>query len=112
MSETIVSTFEHTPNDKWWIPIGVLAALVPIIALIAIALPPDAYTSLITAPFALLGGVLTLLSPLIVYFDKQYVTAVSDWDPSGWYYWMIAPPLTLVLPFAYLYERHKYVDVP
>ncbi|WP_227377906.1 hypothetical protein [Haladaptatus halobius] len=112
MSETIVSTSEHTPNDKWWIPIGMLAALVPIIALIAIALPPDAYTSLITTPFALLGGFLTLLSPLIIYFDKQYVTAVSDWNPSGWYYWMIIPVIGFVLPYLYLYERHKYVDTP
>lgn len=112
MSETIVSTPEHTPAEKWWMLIGVLAAIFPILALLAVALPTDVYSSLIAAPFALLGSAIMLLSPLIVYFDKQYVTAVSDWTPSGWYYLMIAPPLTLVLPFVYLYERHKYVGTP
>ncbi|ODR79855.1 hypothetical protein BG842_04915 [Haladaptatus sp. W1] len=112
MSETIVSTSEHTPSDKWWILIAVLAVLVPIIALLGAAFPPDVYTSLTVAPFGLLAWILAFLSPLIVYFDKQYVTAVSDWTPSGWYYLMIAPPLTLVLPFVYLYERHKYVGTP
>ena len=112
MSETVVSTSEHTPTEKWWMPIGVLAAIFPILALLAIVLPTDVYSSLIAAPFALLGSVIMLLSPLIVYFDKRYVTTVSDWEPSGWYYWMIIPPLALVLPYLYLYERHKYVGTP
>ncbi|WP_227357101.1 DUF4407 domain-containing protein [Haladaptatus salinisoli] len=112
MSETVVSTSEHPPTEKWWMLIGVLVAIFPILAFLAVAFPTDVYSSLIAAPFALLGGVIMLLSPLIVYFDKQYVTTVSDWDPSGWYYWMIVPPLALVLPYLYLYERHKYVGTP
>lgn len=102
---------ETSPSDRWWIPIGVLAALIPILVVVTVATPPDVFSSLVSAPFALLGFVLTLLSPILVHLDKQYIESVSTWEPSGWYYWMIVPPLTLLSVF-YIYQRHKHVGTP
>ncbi|ODR82395.1 hypothetical protein BG842_18980 [Haladaptatus sp. W1] len=100
-----------TPRSQWWIPIGILVVNIPVLAIVSIATPPDAFYSLISAPFALLGFAITLLSPIFVHLDKQYVESVSTWEPSGWYYWMILPPLTF-LSVVYIYQRHKYVGVP
>lgn len=112
MSKTVASTTTQPTSDKWWIPIGVLVLLIPIVGVLGVALPPDAYSSLLIAPFSLLGGILTLLSPIFVYFDRKYLKEQSEWAPSGWYYWMILPPLTLVLPIIYVYQRHEQVGVP
>jgi len=106
---------EPPERGRWWIPIGVLAALLavgfPILAVIAVVAPPDAFYSLVTAPFVLLGLALTLLSPIFVHLDRQYVASVSTWEPSGWYAWMIVPPLAL-LSVIYVYQRHRYVGTP
>lgn len=112
MNKTINSESKNNSSDKWWMLIGILAAFAVALPIVATISPPDAYDSLITAPFAIIGGILTLLSPLIVYYDKKFVNSVTEWNPTGWYYLMILPPLTLILPFVYLYERHKYVGVP
>lgn len=112
VSETVASTETRSASDRWWIPIGVLALLLPIQASIAIAVPPDAYTGIVLAPISILGVVLTILSPLFVHFDRRYLQGQSAWEPSGWYYWMILPPLTLVLPILYIYQRHRQVGVP
>ena len=106
---------ERVPSGRWWIPIGVLAALLvvlfPILAVIALVTPPHAFYSLLGAPSVLLGLLLTLLSPIFVRLDERYVLSVSTWEPSGWYSWMIVPPLSL-LSVVYIYERHKYVGTP
>jgi hypothetical protein len=112
MSECVTSAPDAAPGDKWWTPIALLAALVPVLAALGILLPPDAYASLLVAPLALLGGALTLLSPAFVYLDRRYLRAVADWEPSGWFYWMVLPPLAPVLAAAYLYRRHERVGVP
>lgn len=101
----------NPPDDRWWIPIATLVALIPINAGFGLLTPPDAFFSLVSAPFALFGLVLTLLSPIFVHLDKQYVESVSAWKPSDWYYFMLIPPLAL-LSIIYIYKRHKYVGVP
>jgi len=101
----------NPPEDRWWIPIGILVALVPIVVALGLFAPPDAFYALFTAPVILLGYALTLFSPLFVYFDKQYVESVSTWTPSSWYYLMPFPPLTF-LSIVYIYQRHEYVGVP
>ena len=60
-----------------------------------------------------LGRLLTFIPPIAVYFDRQYVTTVSEWTPSKLYYLMIIPSIVNVIPaIAYSYNRHKYVVVP
>lgn len=112
VSETVASAAVRSNSDRWWVPISVLALLAPILVALAVALPPDAYASLLLAPFSLLGAVLTLLSPLFVRFDRRYLEGRSEWVPSGWYFWMIFPLLTPVLSVLYVYRRHEYVGVP
>jgi len=110
--DALASEAGNPPSDHWWIPIATLAVLGPILVVIGVATPPDAYASLLGAPFALLGIVLTILSPLFVHFDRRYVRTVSSWEPSGWYYWMIVPLFNVILPIAYIYQRHRYVATP
>jgi hypothetical protein len=98
-------------EDRWWIPIGIVVALVPIVVVLGLVAPPDAFYALFTTPVTLLGYALTLVSPLFVYLDKQYIESVSTWTPSSWYYLMPFPPLTF-LSIVYIYQRHKYVGVP
>lgn len=99
-------------SDSWWLPIGVLVVILPIGVVVSLAFPPDAFTSLLVAPISLTGLLITVLSPVFVYFDRRYLEATGSWRPSGWYYLMILPPLNLVLPAFYCYQRHKYVGVP
>lgn len=110
VSETVASAARSTSG--WWIPIGILALFTPILVALAVTSPPDAYTSLLMAPFSPLGGVLALLSPLFARFDRRYLEGRSEWTPSGWYYWMIFPALTPVLSIVYVYRRHEHVGVP
>lgn len=99
-------------RNKWWVPVAILATIIPLGMFISVLYPPDATLGIILIPITLLGGVLLLFSPIAVYFDRKYIAKVSDWEPSDWYYWMFVPPLSLVLPYVYLYNRHKYVDTP
>jgi len=100
------------PSDRWWAPIAVLVALVPVGIVGALFLPPDAFTSLLFLPVTIPGFVLTVLSPVFVHYDRRYLRATADWTPSDWYYLMILPPLSLVLPAMYLVQRHRHVGVP
>ncbi|WP_324661976.1 hypothetical protein [Haloarcula sediminis] len=100
------------PPSRWWLPIaGIVVVMVAQAAATAL-LPPDPVTTLPLLPLAAAGFVLTVCSPVCVYLDRRYVTAVSDWAPSGWYYWMLLPPLTVVLAPLYLLRRHQHVGVP
>lgn len=107
---------EDPPGDKrtssrWWIPIGVLVVIVPIL-LVSLILPPDAYTLLLTGPLTLVGITLVTLSPVFVYYDRRYLTTTSRWEPSGLYYLMFLPLLGYVLSILYIYNRHKHLGVP
>ena len=73
-------------------------------------LPPDPVTTLL--PVAAFDLVLTICSPACVHLDRRYVTAVSEWEPSGWYYWTILPPLTVALAPLSLLRRYQDVGVP
>ena len=103
---------DETHGEHWWIPIGLLALVLPVLLGFGILFPPDVYTSVLTAPIVLLGFVLTLFAPIAVYFDRKYVTAVSNWTPSEWYFLIVLPPFSLVLPYVYLYRRQRYVSKP
>jgi len=100
------------PDSRWWLPIAGLVVAFVTIAIAMWLLPPDPFSQLILVPALGVGFALQLLSPLFVHRDRQYLRTVSSWDPSGWYYLMVLPPLTLVLAPLYLYYRHRAVDVP
>jgi len=103
---------ESLPPSRWWLPIAGIVVLVVVQATATALLPPDPVTTLPLLPVAVAGLVLTICSPVCVYLDRRYVIAVSDWQPSGWYYWMILPPLAVVLAPLYLVRRHQFVGVP
>lgn len=96
----------------WWIPIGLLVVLVPVLAVLALLSPPDVVTAWPATVLSLLALALALLSPAFVYLDRRYVEAVSPWRPSGWYYWMFLPLVSIALAVAYVYQRHRYVGTP
>jgi uncharacterized membrane protein HdeD (DUF308 family) len=104
---------ETLPPSRWWLPIGGIVAIMLVQGVASALLPPDPATlAPVMVPTAVVGLALLLGSPLWVHRDRRYVTAVSDWEPSGWYYWMILPPLTVVLAPLYLLRRHQHVGVP
>ena len=53
VSETVASA-ARSASDRWWAPIGVLALLAPVLVVLTVTFPPDAYTSLLMArsPFS------------------------------------------------------------
>lgn len=103
-------------SDKWWFIIGGRALLLLLWTLYVILsrFIGLGYVSwmiyVVGAPYLLL----TLSSSVAVYFDRQYVTATSDWSPSRIYYLMVVPARAIgeLSPFVYLYHRHQYVGVP
>lgn len=99
-------------SSRWWMPIGTLVAIIPLVALVSLVLSPDAYSSLLTAPFLLLGIILMFFSPVFVYYDKRYLKIASGWEPSWWYYLIPLPVIGYVLSIVYLYNRHKHLGVP
>lgn len=113
MSEATESEDGDRPTARWWLPIGALVVLFLVQGVAVSVLPPDPQSQLpIVGPLVAVGLVLQLGSPLCVHRDRRYVSTVSRWTPSGWYYWMVLPPLTVVLAPLYLYQRHRYVGVP
>jgi len=46
------------------------------------------------------------------HFDRKYVRAVSDWDPSVNYYWMAVPVPGMAVTAYYIYQRHERVGEP
>ena len=112
MNEEFTSTNSQPISGKWWIPIGALVVIFPMMVVIVLVTPPDALFVIFSAPLALLAFVLTVLSPLFIYFDKQYVKSISEWEPSGRYYWIAFPLVTHIVAIIYVYRRHKYVGIP
>ena len=101
------------PTARWWLPIGGLVVLFLLQGVVVSVLPPDPLSQApVMGPLVAVGLVLQVLSPLCVHRDRRYVMAVSAWEPSAWYYWMILPPLSVVLAPLYLYRRHQHVGVP
>ena len=112
-----VTMTQSTPS-RWWIVIVLRAAVLPVLIL-SVSTP---YLLRRTIPFGhWLAGVLivitwtiVLLSPIAVYFDRKYISSVSEWVSTGLYYLMIIPVYGIgtVLALHYLYSRHKYVGTP
>lgn len=99
-------------SSKWWIPIGILVAIGPVLVLVSLALPPDAYTLILTGPLTIAAFILVILSPVFVYYDRRYLATTSEWEPSGWYYLMFLPLIGYVLSTVYIYNRHKHLGIP
>ncbi|MBX0302980.1 hypothetical protein [Haloarcula salinisoli] len=96
---------ESLPPSRWWLPIAGIVVVMLVQADAVPVMPPDPVTALPLLPVVVAGFVLTLCSPVCVNPDRRYVTAVSDWVLSGWYYWIMLAPL-------YLLRRHQHVGVP
>lgn len=112
MDETTAVPAGRSVSSRWWLPIAVLVALIPLLALFALVLPPDAFNSVIVAPISLVGFTLVILSPVFVYYDRQYLAGTSEWQPSWWYYLMPLPLIGYLLSVAYIYRRHEHLGVP
>ncbi|MUV60432.1 hypothetical protein [Halobacterium sp. CBA1126] len=99
-------------GDRWWVPIAVLAATLPVAVVFSAVLPPDVFAMLPVAAVVLVGLALALCSPAFVYFDRQYLAAEAAWTPSALYYLMVVPAVAPFLALAYVYRRHQRVGVP
>lgn len=99
-------------SDRWWLPIAALAATFPVLAVLSLVLPPDPVAMLPGFAVAALGFVLSLCSPVFVYFDSRFLAAASAWTPSGWYYLMAVPLVGPLVAAAYVYRRHHEVGTP
>lgn len=100
-------------GSRWWLPIAAIVGLLLVQGAVSIVLPPDSGALWpIMGPLVVAGLTLQLLSPVWLYYDRQYLAAVSGWTPSGWYYLMALPPLSVFLSPLYLYQRHQHVGVP
>ena len=103
---------DSLPPSRWWLPIAGLVVVMVVQAVATALLPPDPVVMVPLLPVVVFGVALTICSPACLYLDRRYVRAVSDWEPSGWYYWMMLPPLTVLLAPLYLVRRHQHVGVP
>ena len=99
-------------SDRWWQPIAVLAATLPVALALSLVLPPDVFAMLPVFAVVVLGFALALCSPAFVYLDRQYLAAVDVWTPSALYFLMVVPAVAPVVAAAYVYRRHQYVGVP
>jgi len=100
-------------DSRWWLPIAALVGVVVLQGVLSIVLPPDPETLFpFIAPLVVVGLALQLCSPVCLYYDRRYLSAVADWTPSKWYYAMLFPPLSVVLAPLYLYQRQQRVGVP
>lgn len=119
---TVETETEQSDSSKWWIPIFLLAIDLPLLVLLFVVASATTQ-SLVMEPenpfdvlFYLLvaaGWLLTVLSPIAVYFDRQYVASLTEWTPSKLYYLMIFPFfINTILAIAYIYNRHRYLGMP
>ena len=100
-------------TSRWWLPIGALVCVVLLQGAVSFIFPPDpAKLFRFMAPLIGLGLLLQLVSPVCLYYDRQYLETATGWEPSSWYYLMVLPPFSVFLPPLYLYQRHRYVGVP
>lgn len=121
-SPSVKTDTEQSGSNKWWIPIFLLAINLPLA--IALFLVLEILTPYLVmeggSPYQYifyvliaLGWLLTFISPIAVYFDRQYVASTSEWTPSKLYYLMIIPSfVNVILAIVYSYNRHKYVGIP
>lgn len=112
METTREFSLDTHPGSNWWIPIGMRAAIVPVMALVAGVLPPDPFSLFLIFPLTFVAGTLSILSPLFVYFDRDSLMTTAEWEPSGVYYLMFLPLIGVVLAVVYLYNRHTSLGVP
>lgn len=106
------SSVDSPTEINWWIPIGVIAILVPIGTVLSFVLPPDVFSSLFLMPILGVGLIGAILSPLFIHLDRKQLRESDKWVPSIVYFLMPLPPLVLLLPIAYIYQRHKHIGSP
>ncbi len=106
------SSADTARSDRWWQPITVLVATLPVALVLSLVLPPDAFAMLPVFAVVALGVALALCSPAFVYFDRQYLAAEDAWTPSALYYLMVVPAVAPLVAAAYVYRRHQHVGVP
>lgn len=134
MSQRTMSSVERSERreikankkSRWWIPIGLASVFGGILAFVALL--SYAFTvgflegffatnldGLLNAgSVAIIGAVLLALivSPVGVYFDRKYVSEVSEWTPSEWYYLSFLGGIGVLLCTVYVWKRYKYVGIP
>lgn len=101
----------------WWFPVFLAAAAFPVaivggftIGLVGSAVGGD--TSLATN--LLWGAVVAtlLLSSVAVYFDRKYVSSVSEWTPTRLYYFTFLGYPGMMIALVYVWRRHRVLGVP
>lgn len=105
------SQYETTVGPNWYYIVSIPTLFtIPAFALMSIASQHVTFAMLATV--LLLSAV--ILPILGVYFDRQYIRANAEWEPSA--LWMVGffmlYPLNVVLALLYLYRRHEVLGEP
>lgn len=106
---------------RWWRAV----ALLPLVELLwlvtsavhiwyarAVGLAGQQYFGLATDGLAVLGLLLSAVAPFVVYHDRAWVAARSEWTPSLAYLLVVVPLVNAVVAVLYLLRRRRAVGVP
>lgn len=111
------------PENWWWVIAGRVISLSVLIVTFGIIVLLN-YTHRQNVLFDVASGlaqfllplttILIFMSTIAVHFDRRYVTANSDWNPSKLYYLVGFPDgvLSTLLAVIYLYKRHHHIGLP
>lgn len=104
-------------RGKGWIPLLLLAIinhvlLTAFVAGLAVELRGPAYAAL-TRIFLGIAFLVAVFAIAGLYYDRRYVSTVSDWSPSAWYFLMFFVPFVgYFVTILYLFRRHRRIGVP
>lgn len=102
------SQYTTTVSENWYYGVGTSLGLWTI----AFALSSTTGVLSTVAGFAMLAA--WALMPVAIYFDKQYLRANSQWNPSTlpWIAAALIPLVNIVASAVFLYRRHEVLGVP
>lgn len=117
MDDTAVANPSEPAVSQYWWLVLLIAPLVHVIGItgvfdLGVALLPNLFADVLGFLFVLLSFGLWLLQIVAVYYDRRYVTTVSDWSPSVVYYLVVVFPIGILIAIIYLYERHSHIGIP
>lgn len=104
-------------SDKWWLPVVLAAMALPVnvVGGFTIGFVGSTVGGDIGAATDLLWSIVVatlLVSSVGVYFDRQFVSSVSDWTPSRLYYLTFLGYFGMFLAVLYVWRRHQVLGAP
>jgi antibiotic biosynthesis monooxygenase (ABM) superfamily enzyme len=112
--EGLLATSDPPESSRWWIPVAVVATVVPVsaallwVAGVAGEYLPAGGRLLLPLYWALVVGT-WLFSPFAVHYDQLYLASRTGYVPSAYYYAVFVPALGTLVAVAYLVHRYRVV---